>query len=270
MQIDNSLSAGDLSTRLSQFFAVAGPKLIALDQSWDPAAGSPVFTEAGRYTSRGWTEWTQGFQYGCLVLQYDATNDSRYLDLAIQRIHDHMAPHVSHTGVHDHGFNNLSTYGNVLRLADEGRIPLDSDARAFYALAIKVSGGAGGALVAHADGTDISTASTARTPCSATRSVPAAFSCARFSSGTCSWARATRDFAVPARWNTSRHTPLQRLLRAGADHYDVAGVVHESIFNMSDGQYRCPSTQQGYSPFSVDAAWRGCCWARRRNWFSPP
>ena len=23
-----------------------------------------------------------------------------------------MAAHVSHTGVHDHGFNNLSTYGN--------------------------------------------------------------------------------------------------------------------------------------------------------------
>ena len=27
-----------------------------------------------------------------------------------------MAPHVSHVGVHDHGFNNVSTYGNLLRL----------------------------------------------------------------------------------------------------------------------------------------------------------
>ena len=34
-----------------------------------------------------------------------------------------MAPHVSHIGVHDHGFNNVSTYGNLLRLMDEGRIP---------------------------------------------------------------------------------------------------------------------------------------------------
>ncbi len=25
-----------------------------------------------------------------------------------------MAHHISHFGVHDHGFNNLSTYGNLL------------------------------------------------------------------------------------------------------------------------------------------------------------
>jgi len=45
----------------------------------------------------------------------------------------------------------------------------------------------------------------------------------------------------------------------GRDAYDVRGrVVHESIFNMKDGNYRCPSTQQGYSPFST---WtRGLAW----------
>ena len=32
-----------------------------------------------------------------------------------------MAPHVSHIGVHDHGFNNVSTYGNLLRLMREGK-----------------------------------------------------------------------------------------------------------------------------------------------------
>jgi len=45
----------------------------------------------------------------------------------------------------------------------------------------------------------------------------------------------------------------------GRDSYDVCGrVVHESIFNTNDGSYRCPSTQQGYSPFST---WtRGLAW----------
>ncbi len=33
-----------------------------------------------------------------------------------------MAPHLTHVGVHDHGFNNVSTYGNLLRLMNEGRI----------------------------------------------------------------------------------------------------------------------------------------------------
>jgi hypothetical protein len=45
----------------------------------------------------------------------------------------------------------------------------------------------------------------------------------------------------------------------GRDAYDVRGrVVHESIFNTNDGRYRCPSTQQGYSPFTT---WtRGLAW----------
>jgi hypothetical protein len=35
-------------------------------------------------------------------------------------------------------------------------------------------------------------------------------------------------------------------------------VAHESIFNLKDNAYRCPSTQQGYSPFST---WtRGLAW----------
>ena len=46
----------------------------------------------------------------------------------------------------------------------------------------------------------------------------------------------------------------------GRDAYDVAGrVAHESIFNINDGSYRCPGTQQGYSPFTT---WtRGLAWA---------
>ena len=51
-----------------------------------------------------------------------------------------MAPHVSHTGVHDHGFNNLSTYGNLLRLMHEGKIEDNEWEREFYRLAVKISG----------------------------------------------------------------------------------------------------------------------------------
>jgi unsaturated chondroitin disaccharide hydrolase len=51
-----------------------------------------------------------------------------------------MAPHVSATGVHDHGFNNVSTYGNLHRLMREGFIPANEGERIFYELALKVSG----------------------------------------------------------------------------------------------------------------------------------
>jgi hypothetical protein len=45
----------------------------------------------------------------------------------------------------------------------------------------------------------------------------------------------------------------------GRDIYDVVGrVAHEAIFNVNDGNFRCPSTQQGYSPFTT---WtRGLAW----------
>jgi hypothetical protein len=46
----------------------------------------------------------------------------------------------------------------------------------------------------------------------------------------------------------------------GRDAYDVRGrTAHEAIFNLNSGVFRCPNTQQGYSPFST---WtRGLAWA---------
>src|SRR5207245_3008738 len=46
----------------------------------------------------------------------------------------------------------------------------------------------------------------------------------------------------------------------GRDRFDVRGrVAHESLFNVANGTYRGPGTQQGYSPFST---WtRGLAWA---------
>ena len=48
-----------------------------------------------------------------------------------------MAPHISHTGVHDHGFNNVSTYGNLLRLMKEGKIPFNEWEKKFLRIGIK-------------------------------------------------------------------------------------------------------------------------------------
>jgi hypothetical protein len=57
----------------------------------------------------------------------------------------------------------------------------------------------------------------------------------------------------------------------GRDVYDVRGrVAHESIFNMNDGSYRCPSTQQGYSPFTTwtrALAWIMCGYAEELEYF---
>ena len=140
MIIDSSVTLEDLRKPLASFWSVSGAKIANLCESWDPANGSPVFTVRGRYTSQGWTEWTQGFQFGWAILQFDATGDERFLELGRRGTVEHMAPHVSHVGVHDHGFNNVSTYGTLRRLMLEGRIPHDDWELAFYELALKASG----------------------------------------------------------------------------------------------------------------------------------
>ena len=45
----------------------------------------------------------------------------------------------------------------------------------------------------------------------------------------------------------------------GRDVWDERGrVAHESLFDVVDGSYRCPATQQGYSPFTT--------WTRGQAW----
>lgn len=116
VQSNNSLTPHHLSAKLQRFWQLSAQKIRLIEKQYDSSKGSPVFTAQGRYTTRGWTEWTQGFQYGSAILQFDATGDAEFLDLGRAQTLQAMAPHVSHVGVHDHGFNNVSTYGNLLRL----------------------------------------------------------------------------------------------------------------------------------------------------------
>ena len=223
----------------------------------------PVFTVRGQYTSRGWTEWTQGFQFGAAILQFDATGDREFLDIGRQRTVELMAPHVSHVGVHDHGFNNVSTYGNLLRLMNEGRTADNHWERAFYQLALKCSGAVqaarwsriagGGGYIYSFNGPHSLFVDTIRT----LRALAVAHRLGHVLMGE----------------NDRRISLLERLIEharatarfsiyygEGRDTYDVRGrTAHESIFNINDGNYRCPNSQQGYSPFST---WtRGLAWA---------
>src|SRR2546421_6605651 len=140
MQIDNHIQPKELTPSLDRLFSISEQKVADLDRTWDTSRGTPVFTVQGKYTTRGWTEWTQGFQYGCAILTFDATDDRELLELGRKRTIERMAPHVTHTGVHDHGFNNLSTYGNLRRLMRERRVPHDEWEMRFYELALKASG----------------------------------------------------------------------------------------------------------------------------------
>ena len=140
MLINYNLKTEDLKDKLDHFWELSGKKILKIESDYDKSGGAPVFTINGKYTTRGWTEWTQGFQYGSSILQYDATGEESFLKTGKENTIKKMAPHISHAGVHDHGFNNVSTYGNLLRLMKEGKIPYDEGEKNFYELALKASG----------------------------------------------------------------------------------------------------------------------------------
>jgi hypothetical protein len=260
--VDLSVTLEELRKPLAAFWPISGAKIASLCQSWDPANGSPVFTVRGRYTSQGWTEWTQGFQFGWAILQYDATGDDRFLALGRRGTVEHMAPHVSHVGVHDHGFNNVSTYGALRRLMLEGRIPHDGWELTFYELALKASGAVqaarwrptheGPGYIYSFNGPQSLFADTIR-------SVRSLFLAHRLGHALMGenderislLGRGIEHLRTTARWNV--------FYGEGRDVYDEWGrVAHESVFNVNDGRFRTPSTQQGYSAFST---WtRGLAW----------
>src|SRR5437868_3623342 len=140
MQIDRERSPRDLLPQIDRLFFLSASKIRSIETTWRAEDGAPVFTVDGRYTARGWTEWTQGFQVGAAILQFDATGERAFLELGRGATVRLMASHVSHIGVHDHGFNNVSTYGNLLRLMHEGRLPANDWERHFYELALEASG----------------------------------------------------------------------------------------------------------------------------------
>ena len=262
IQFDRPRTPKDLLEKIDHLFELSAGKIRSLEQSWSPSSGAPVFTVAGRYTARGWTEWTEGFQYGSALLQFDATGDGEFLDLGRERTLTRMAPHLTHMGVHDHGFNNVSTYGALWRMAREGRIDAAAWEIRFYELALKVSG-----------------AVQARR----WTSIPDGGYIYSFNGAHSLFVDTMRSLRALALGHILGHrlveeqdaqvNLLSRLLQharttatynvfdgRGSGPFDVRGrVAHESLFNAANGTYRGPSTQQGYSPFST---WtRGLAWA---------
>ncbi len=262
MQVNEAIRIGDLKRKLDDLFDLAGKKVLSIEASWDASRGTPVFTVGGTYTTRGWTEWTQGFRFGCSILQFEVSGDEQFLAIGRKGTLERMASHLTHVGVHDHGFNNVSTYGNLRRLMREGAIREDAWERHFYELGLKASGAVqaarwtaiknGKGYIPSFNGPHSLFSDTIRS----CRALGVGHQLGHVLMGENDRVISLLERLVHHADTTARFNVYYG---EGRDAYDVRGrVVHESIFNLNDGNYRCPSTQQGYSPFST---WtRGLAW----------
>jgi hypothetical protein len=262
MHLDRHRSPADLLPKIARVFELSANKIRSIEDTWRPEQGAPVFTVQGRYQARGWTEWTQGFQFGSALLQFDATGDQAFFELGRSRTVERMAPHLTHMGVHDHGFNNVSTYGNLWRLAREQRVPTSEWELRFYELALKVSGAVqarrwtrlpNGGFIHSFNGAHSLFVDTIRSlRALALGHVLGQPLMEEQDEHVNLFDRLVQHARATARYNV--YFGKER------DRFDVRGrVAHESLFNVANGSYRGPSTQQGYSPFST---WtRGLAWA---------
>ncbi|SIN71891.1 glycoside hydrolase family 88 protein [Algoriphagus halophilus] len=262
MKLDSEIQIQDLKAPLEKFWKLSGEKIELIEKSFDPAKGAPVFTEKGQYVTRGWTEWTQGFQYGSAILQFDATGDEKFLKIGRENTLHKMAPHLTHTGVHDHGFNNVSTYGNLLRLMKEGKIPQNDWEQNFYELALKASGAVqamrwtnipSGGYIYSFNGPHSLFVDTIRS----CRALVVSHALGHVLQGENDRRISLIQRAIQHILSTINYSIFYG---KGRDSYDVPGrTAHEIIFNTNDGNYRCPNSQQGYTGFST---WtRGLAWA---------
>jgi unsaturated chondroitin disaccharide hydrolase len=262
LNINNGLQPSGLAGLLEKFWDLSASKIKNIAQHYDVSKGSPVFTVKGKYTTRGWTEWTQGFQFGSAILQFDATGEKEFLESGRDRTVAVMAPHVSHIGVHDHGFNNVSTYGNLLRLMKEGKTPYNEWEKNFYEVALKVSGAVQasrwtvtkkGGFIYSFNGPHSLFVDTIRS----CRALMVSHQLGHF-------LQAENDMKINLLERSLQHcrstADYSVFYGEGRDSYDIWGrTAHESIFNTNDGNFRAPNSQQGYSGFTT---WtRGLAWA---------
>jgi unsaturated chondroitin disaccharide hydrolase len=265
MQIDETIELQDAAGAARQAADFGSKKIRMLLKRWN-TNDAPVFTVAGRYRSRNWTSWTRGFLYGQALLCFELTGEDDLLNTARELIRLNMPGHATHFGVHDHGFNCVSTYGNLRRLILQKTLPCNEWELNYYELALKVSG-----AVQAARWTGL----------------PDGFGFIHSFNGEHSLfidtLRSLRILALSYLLGHEllgeqdcRISLLERLLiharttttfniyyGEGRDAYDTprqrGRIAHEAIFNPASGQFRCPSTQQGYSPFTT---WtRGLAWA---------
>lgn len=273
MIINSTLKPTDLSAKLNRFWQLSAEKISLIENNYDVSKGSPVFTSGGKYTTRGWTEWTQGFQYGSMILQYDATAERSVLESGRKKTVELMAPHISHIGVHDHGFNNVSTYGNLLRLMKEGKIAFNEWEKEYYSLALKISGAVqasrwtvykNGGFIHSFNGSHSLFVDTIRS----CRSLILSHSLGHVLQIEGDQQISLLERAVEHMKATANYSIFYG---EGRDEYDVWGrTAHESVFNVKDGNFRCPNSQQGYSGFSTwtrGLAWAMCGYAEEIEWF---
>ena len=249
-----NLPAGELPPSLRQHLfdvlKLCDVSLRRTAESWGPDRPAPIWTEDGAWYRQPemWTDWTPGFYAGQMWLLHKLLKDDFWEGKA--REHSlSLFPRRLDRDVHDLGFIFLSSYGRWIEQLD-GDDPARAELVETIVTAATVqserwNGATGEGFIYSFNGPQ------------------SLFIDIMMNVRLLFWAAANgADPRVGERAIEHSRTSARYLVRrVGEGLGDEDGsVAHEAIFNTEAGrgEFRCLSTQQGYSPFT--------CWARGLAW----
>ncbi len=243
----------ELRHRAQRAVEFAADQLRSTRKEWGPERPAPVHTRQGRwYRPRNlWTDWTPGFYAGQMWILERLTGEAFWRAAA----EAHTQPLKNRRfdrNVHDLGFIFLTTFRRWHDLLETGH-PKKELLQDILVTAGTVQSFRWRQGPAGADGFIYSFNGPQSLFIDIMMNIPLLF-----------WAE--RHGAPPEvgqRAKTHAFTSLRYLVRrdgTGLGEED-GGTAHEAIFNTLEGrgEFRCLSTQQGYSPFSTWS--RGLAWA---------
>jgi unsaturated chondroitin disaccharide hydrolase len=217
---------------------------------WPPERPAPVHTRGGRWYRPDdlWTDWTPGFLAGQLWILHGLTGEASWRREA-EAYSRALAPRRFDREVHDLGFIFLSSYGRWLGFLAEGdaepRHVLDTLVTAATVQSFRWNSNGPHGFIYSFNGPqslfiDI------------LMNVRLLFWARLHGAGEEVGRRALEHARTSARYLVRRDGP-------GLGEVD-GSVAHEAIFNSEPGrgEFRCLSTQQGWSPFT--------CWSRGLAW----
>ena len=141
IRIDRSRAPEELLPRINRLFELSAQKIRSIEDSWRPEQGAPVFTVNGRYTARGWTEWTEGLS---VRLVAPAVRCHRRSRVPRTRPRAHPDAHGAAPHTRRRPRSRLQQRQHVRRAVANGARRAasrrDDWELRFYALALKVSG----------------------------------------------------------------------------------------------------------------------------------
>ena len=140
IKIKHDLTAAKLVPRsINCLFELSAAKILSLQKTWNPGKGTPVFTVKGNNGPRvdrvdaGLSVRFRAVAFRCHWRTTVSGRSSANKRIAL------TATHPMHFGVHDHGFNNISSFNGVFA-ADAGENSIQRIQRDFYELRRKCQG----------------------------------------------------------------------------------------------------------------------------------